>query len=427
MNGPLYLGLDIGTSGVRTAVVDRAGELVSEARLSLERHVVGEGVDAEDWWAAARNVLREQTGRLGARADNIRALAVDGTSGSMVAVDTDGATLGPGLVYDSKGFAAEAALVARHAPAGSVTLGTGSALARALRLLKGAPGGARLAHQADLVTARLTGRVGVSDESNALKTGWDAEARRWPEWVAPILREAGLSPEVLPAVVPVGGAMGEVSERAARETGLRPGTHVVAGTTDSVAAFLASGERQPGAAVTSLGSTIALKIVSPSRVEDGARGIYSHRIGDTWLAGGASNAGGRVLLTQFSPEEIEPVSTRIDPNIPTGLDYVPLPSRGERFPVNDPDLEPRLTPRPRDDATFLLALFEAMARVERDGYRALADLGAPFPERILTAGGGAANATWSAVRERVIGVPVEPLERAEASVGMALLARDASS
>lgn len=58
--------------------------------------------------------------------------------------------------------------------------------------------------------------------------------------------------------------------------------HLVA---DSIAAFLAAGVMQPGEAVTSLGSTMAIKMVSTSRVDDAAFGIYSHRLGDLWLVG----------------------------------------------------------------------------------------------------------------------------------------------
>ena len=424
MSGPLFLGLDIGTSGLRTTVIDRAGGTVSEARVDLGRrdHPDG-GSDAEAWWQAARTVLARQAATIGEAARGLNAMAIDATSGSMVATDADGRPLGGTLMYDSTGFDAEAERIAPHAPPGSIARGPGSALARAMRLLRDAPEGARVVHQADFVVGRLTGRRGVSDESNALKTGWDAEERCWPDWIA----ATGLPVEALPRVVPVGTPIAPIDPDIAAAIGLPESLRVVAGATDSVAAFLAAGSRAPGTAVTSLGSTIALKIVSPCRIEDAARGVYSHRIGEDWLAGGASNAGGRVLLRHFDAATIERLSARIDPDRPTGLDYLPLPSPGERFPVSDPGLAPQLDPRPDDDTTFLQVMLEGMARIERDGYRALADLGAPYPTRVLTAGGGARNEVWRRIRERALGVPVAALERAEASLGMALLARDAVS
>ena len=78
-----------------------------------------------------------------------------------------------------------------------------------------------------------------------------------------------------------------------------------------------------------------------------AFGIYSHRIGDQWLAGGASNTGGAAIAKYFSRDEIARLTPLLDPDHPTGLDYYPLASPGERFPVNDPAFAPRLSPRSR--------------------------------------------------------------------------------
>lgn len=414
---PLWLGLDIGTSGVRAAVVDRSGAVVSAVRVPLDRRPLGPGEDANAWWSAARECLVRQTEALD-DPSRLVAMAIDGTSGSMVMVDGGGVPVGAALRYDTKGFDAEAERIGCHAPEGSITRGAGSALARFLRLASNAPASARLAHEADFVVAQLTRAVGVSDESNALKTGWDAEARQWPNWFA----AAGVPMEALPRVVPVGEPMGTVGAGAARETGLPEGLRVVAGTTDSVAAFLAAGSVAPGTAVTSLGTTLALKIVSPVRIEDASRGVYSHRVGDAWIAGGASNVGGGTIAMHFTADEVAALTPRLDPERDTGLDYVPLPRPGERFPVADAGLAPRLEPRPDDDAEFLQGMLEGIARTERNGYRTLEALGAPYPTRVLTAGGGARNGAWAAIRARMLGVPVEPSPEAEASVGMARLA-----
>lgn len=56
-----------------------------------------------------------------------------------------------------------------------------------------------------------------------------------------------------------------------------------------MAAFVAAGVQQPGEAVTSLGSTLAVKLLSDARVDDAATGVYSHRLGDTWLVGAPSS------------------------------------------------------------------------------------------------------------------------------------------
>jgi sugar (pentulose or hexulose) kinase len=196
---------------------------------------------------------------------------------------------------------------------------------------------------------------------------------------------------LLPRVVAPGHPVGTLSPALAAEVGLSPRTLVVAGTTDSTAAAIAAGASRPGDAVTSLGSTLVLKIVSERPVASSAHGVYSHRFGDLWLVGGASNTGGAVLRQYFGLEEILALSARIDPETPSGLDYYPLPSIGERFPRQDPALAPRLEPRPTDPVRFLQGMLEGIAAIEAEGYRLLARLGAPAPTRVIGIGGGAAN------------------------------------
>jgi sugar (pentulose or hexulose) kinase len=173
-----------------------------------------------------------------------------------------------------------------------------------------------------------------------------------------------------------------------------------------------------------------VKLLSTSRVDSADFGIYSHRLpGGEWLVGGASNTGGAVLRSVWggadSDAQLASLSSRIDPSVASPLHLYPLVTAGERFPVCDPGLQPVMGPRPDDDALYLHALLEGMARIEADGYHQLARLGATSLRRVLTAGGGARNAQWTAIRERVLGVPVDASAQGEAAYGAALLARRA--
>ncbi len=103
-------------------------------------------------------------------------------------------------------------------------------------------------------------------------------------------------------------------------------------------------------------------------MEDSNRGIYSHRLGNFWLVGGASNTGGAVLNQFFSDEKLEELSTQIQADRESPMDYYPLAKPGERFPVNDPHLPPRLQPRPENPVEFLHGLLESLARIEAQGY-----------------------------------------------------------
>lgn len=418
------IGVDVGTSGVRAVALDTAGARLAMATEPLPAAVrtAAGGVhqDPALWWQALERVLRRlcATTDLGAQPC---ALCLDGTSATVLLTHRDGTPYGSALLYNDRSAMRAAARVAAAAPADSPARGPSASLAKALRLLASTnadPEDVRVLHQADWLTGRLLTRFGDSDWNNALKLGFDPAAERWPRWLAAL----PLPMQALPQVHAPGTPLGAIAPAAAEATGLPGDTLICAGTTDSTAAVLATGAREPGDAVTSLGSTLVLKIIAERPVAASDFGVYSHRLADRWLVGGASNGGGAVLRAHFDDAALARLSMRIDPQQPSGLDYYPLPGPGERFPVQDPLLEPRLTPRPRDDVRFLHGLLEGIARIERDGYRCLTELGAPAPRRVLSIGGGAGNAVWAAMRRRLLGVEVIAAPEQEAAAGAARLA-----
>ena len=232
----------------------------------------------------------------------------------------------------------------------------------------------------------------------------------------------GVRAELLPAVCPADNLFGVVSDESVSEFGFRKDLKIIAGATDRNAVFLAAGASAVGEGVTSLGTTLAINFLSDRPVSDTARGIYSHRIKDMWLAGGASNTGGGVLLGYFTSEQMSRMERNLDSRNLTGLDYYPLSRPGERFPLSDPNLQPRLEPRPKIDLHFFQTMLEGMSEIERVGYAALQSLGAPELRRVFTAGGGANNRGWTKIREAKLGVPVSTALSRHASVGVARLA-----
>lgn len=347
-------------------------------------------------------------------------MAVDGTSGTLLLATPDGTPLGPALMYNDSRAVAAAAVIDELAPAESPVRGPSSSLAKLIHLGRegaGKPGVLAL-HQADWVAGRLAGQCGYSDWNNALKLGFDAGHQVWPEWVLDLV-PPGIG---LPVVLAPGSTIGTLVPELAAELALSSTTQVVAGTTDSTAAVIATGVARPGDAVTSLGSTLVLKVCSPRPVNSARHGIYSHRFGAGWLVGGASNSGGAVLLQYFSLAELRSLSAQIDGTTTSGLDYYPLPGIGERFPRNDSGLLPRLEPRPTDRRRFLHGLLEGMAAIEAEGYRLLCELGAPPPAQIISIGGGARNPAWTGLRERALGIPVRAADQQEAAYGAARLA-----
>lgn len=415
----LRLGIDIGTSGVRTAVLE--GDVLLSSAKAAHPPQPRTHINAHLWWEAVQTCLHTQMNALreiGRDPKEIRGIAVDGTSGSMVLVDGSLKPVSPALMYNSKGFEAEAKLIANCAEEDHITRGTNSALARAMRLVALADAQpVHLLHQADFISACLLGCSGGSDYNNALKTGFDPETGTWPSWVAEVI-----NPSLLPEVVAPGAALGRLAPDISTSFGLSSQTVVYAGTTDSVAAFLAAVPGiQEGIAVTSLGSTLAVKLMSRSRIDDPSIGLYSHRLGDNWLVGGASNTGGAVLKRYFDGETLAKLSANIDPEQDSGLDYYPLLEPGERFPINDPTLQPRLSPRPKDDTVFLHGLLESISRIEAACYKAMVARGSHYPTAIFTAGGGAINETWNQIRARKLGLSPKLAQQTEAAFGVATL------
>jgi sugar (pentulose or hexulose) kinase len=368
------------------------------------------------WWKATRRALQSLARQMDLK--RIGAIAVDGTSGTVLGVDANGQPVAPAQMYNCRARAEIVRSIAAVAPPESAAHGTTSALARAIAM-QTQPGVIRLIQQADWISGQFSQRFDVTDENNALKLGYDPIARCWPDWLVKV----GLRPDRLTTVVPAGTATSTIARCRASALGLAADVAIVAGTTDGCAAFLAAGAERCGDAVTSLGTTLVLKLLSDRPLFDSNLGVYSHRIDDLWLVGGASNSGGAAIAKHFSLDRIRELSEKMSPNVPTGLHYYPLAGRGERFPHNNPDMQECVEPRPESDILFLQALMEGITSVEKLGYHCLAELGGPSVKSIRTVGSGAKNAAWRAIRARMLGIPiVDPVDD-EAAVGAARLAR----
>ncbi|MEW8027626.1 MAG: FGGY-family carbohydrate kinase [Candidatus Thiodiazotropha sp.] len=417
----LYIGIDLGTSGCRAVAIDDAETI----RISASRPLPSPETpqphqsqqDPEIWWQTLVEVLTE----IGRACDDntIAAIAVDGTSSSLLLSDQQGKPLTPALMYNDSRSMEQLSFLKTIAPEGSPVLSASSSLAKLLHLRQNLSTDRYLVrHQADWILGRLCGDYRYSDENNVLKLGYDPIRRQWPRW----LDKLQVDGDVLPKVVPGATRIGELCRQAAEATSLPQGIPIVAGTTDGNAAFLATRANEIGEAVSSLGSTLVLKILSDKPVFAAEFGVYSHRLGDRWLVSGASNSGGAVLASYFSNEEMARMTPDLQPDQPTGLDYYPLLSPGERFPLNDAGYQPRLQPRPADDRRFFQGMLEGIATIEATGYGLLRQLGAPKPRCVYSIGGGALNEAWRRIRQRRLSVPVITASQQEAAFGTALLA-----
>ncbi len=417
----LFLGIDLGSTGCRIIAVNGRGEVRARAEAPLPMAIKKESQYTQDptlWWKAVTASLQHLFGQIDSK--NIHTIAVDGTSGTMLLCDAKGTPVTPAIMYNDSRAAEPAERIAAAADEMCGAHGATSSLAKLLWLQerKIHQRARHVLHQADWIAGRLTGSYGHSDYNNCLKLGYDAVNQEWPSWIASLR----VKTELLPEVHFPGGEIATVDADIAETFGLLPDTRVVAGTTDGVAAFLAAGASKPGHGVTSLGTTLVLKLLADEPIFASQYGVYSHRLGRYWLAGGASNSGGSVLLQYFKAEQMREMTPLLDPDHPTELDYYPLPGTGERFPVNDPDLAPRLEPLPGDSVTFFQGMLEGIASIEALGYQLLAELGAPKLTALWTTGGGSANAPWERIRKRVLQVEMNKARSGHAAYGAAMLA-----
>lgn len=407
--------MDFGTTGARAVVIDAEGRVLTRGSRLFH------GAQSASLW---RTALFELLAQIPYPLRNIlRAIAINGTSATVLMCDASGEPLGAPLLYNDDRASDQCGMLAQVAPPDHAAVSATSGLAKLLWLTRqnGLAGAASFMHQADWLAFLLHGKPGISDYHNALKSGGDPATLDYPAWVKALPGSA-----LLPRIVAPGTDIGPISGRIAHHFSLPVDCLVRAGTTDSIAAFMAAGAQKPGEAVTSLGSTLVLKLLSATKVESAQHGIYSHRYGDLWLTGGASNSGGAVLKAFFSDAELLELSARIDTQLPSGLDYYPLLKPGERFPFSDPACMPRLSPRPEDKVLFLYGLLEGIARIEAHGYELLQRLGTSPLLSVRSAGGGAHNPVFSMIRARLLGVPLREAQHSDAAYGSALLARDGS-
>ena len=461
-NEDLFVGFDLGTSGARISVIDCKYEEVYTKALSWQEasSYSSCSYDDPDAWKDAVFTLLD-TAKVHVDLSDVKSLCFSGTSASCLLLDSSSSSQtvsrSPRMYnYDvtSDDTAGTIAMkqLTKYAPAKHTALSPTGSLAKLLSWHAQAPiqPTEQLCHQADYLAYTFLGDsslVGiVSDWHNCLKLGYDVRALNWPTWLTKCLADNSIPQSVLPqTIVSPGQRIGPISQTIAEQTGLSANQCVVvAGTTDSNAAFFAATGKDAtlGTAVTSLGSTLAIKQLSSQYVEDASVGVYSHRfpsvlLQDTgkdkeaWLVGGASNVGCAVLRSEgFSNEELEQLSRDIDPTVETPLDYYPLIKKGERFPVSDSSKEPVLTPKPDNRKDYLHGILQGISTVECDGFNVLGKLGAsPMPPTVvMTSGGGSRNDMWIQMRQRRLqeafgsDIQVAKAQNVEAGYGAAILA-----
>lgn len=415
---PLLVGLDVGTQGARAIVCDESGRVVALCSRSFSSDVSVDGLPSgrfeqhpRVWWEAAESALVDVVAALketGRNVGEIAAIAVDSTSGTILPVDDTGEPLRPALMYNDGRAEAEAkecnAAGAEFTDKLGYKFGSSFGLPKILWLARHEPNiwhnASRIIHAADYIVGKLTGDFSITDNSNAMKTGYDLMDGRWPEFIG---TELGIDVGRLPNVVSPGEVIGAVSAQCASSTGLAAGTNVVGGVSDGTAGFVASGASGIGEWNSTIGTTLVMRGVSRELVKDPLGRVYCHKHPDGyWLPGGASNVGGECLAKVFPNDDYDKLNACIGALLPTAMLVYPLMKRGERLPFVDGAAEGFVCGEAGTLEELYAAYLEGVAFVERWCFELMAELGAEVGDTVYATGGGAKSLEWMGIRACVL-------------------------
>ena len=428
----LVIGIDIGTGGVRVLAATLMGEVVATANADIE--VSGSKLalgwheqNAEFWWVSVTACLSKVVDCLGDKVGAVAALAVDATSGTVVCLDDVGSPVRPALMYNDSRSELEAQelceVAAEHCDRHGYRFTSSFGAAKIAWLIRNEPDTVTrtrwFCHQADFIVGRLTGEFGITDYSNALKTGYDLFNRCWPPWIDTF----GNIRDRLPKVISPGERVGELSSAAVSRFGLPNRLVVVAGATDGTAGFLASGAHRVGDDNTTLGTTLVFKRLVESPIADEKSLLYSHRLpGGYWLPGAASNTGAewiRKFYDNKNPADLDEQARQL---LPSELVAYPLARTGERFPFFAPTAEGFCEPDTVNELERYAANLQGVAFTERLGYEILNTATDVNCGDVFATGAAARSNTWLQLRADVTGRTIHRPTHPESAFGSAVLA-----
>jgi xylulokinase len=429
------LGIDVGTSFVKAALVTPTGRTVAQAQAAYPLHHPRPGwaeQDPEDWWQGVVAVTRQVTA---AAAGTVAAIGVSGQGCAVTLVDDAGAPLHPAIIWmDSRSepqcerlrqccatdilqlngkspapYNADPVLMWLHEHLPSVV-----SRARCSLTTTG------------YINLRLTGTSVLNASDASILFAFDLAAG---DWSPALIRQFGLPAHLYPPVAPCAQVIGELRPAAAIELGLPPGIPVVAGGEDTSSAGLASGAATSGTAFLSLGTAGTLYVVEARPLVHPNLLTFLHVLPGQYLVGGSMAAIGAGLAwcrRVLGAELDYPTLTTLAAASPPGAGqviFLPYLS-GELQPINDGHARgvffglSMSTERPQ----LIRAVMEGAAYAIAHNLEFAEELGAPVAELRAT-GGPTRSGLWCQIIADVCGRPLRILaDGAGAPIGNALLA-----
>ena len=425
------LGIDLGTSELKLALVDATGALVASAGapLTVSRpHPHWAEQHPHDWWdalVAAANALR---GRHPDAWDAVRAIGLSGQMHGAVLVDEERRVLRPAILWNDTRSSAQCEELVRRLPslpeiAGNLAM-PGFTAPKLLWVAEHEPAIFRRIGQVllpkDWLRWRLTATA-VSDMSDAAGTLWLDVGRR--AWSPQLLQAGGMTLAQMPAVVEGSDVSGHLQRDAAIALGLPEGLPVAGGGGDNAASAVGIGATQPGQGFLSLGTSGVLFVVTDRHRPNPASAVHAfcHALPGRWhqmsvMLSAASCLQWVTRLTGSASESalLERVEALTDAERDRAPLFLPYLS-GERTPHNDPHAAGAFFGMDNDTDAARLghAVIEGVAFGLADGLQALRDAGTEV-RRLTLVGGGARSAHWAQLLADTLDIELMTADGAEA-------------
>ncbi len=433
----MFIGLDLGTSGIRALLVRADGQAIRAADAPLKvshPHPGWSEQDPADWVAAARAALGELVEREPDAMAQLRGIGLSGQMHGATLLDENGDVVRPCLLWNDTRAHAQAARMDAdptfRAVSGNIVF-PGFTAPKVAWVADHEPEifarTALVLLPKDYLSFWLTGRA-MSDMSDAAGTAWLDTGER--AWSAPLLAASGMVHAQMPALTEGTGTVGPVRGDLARELGLPEGVVVVAGGADNAASACGAGALSEGDGFVSLGTSGVLLAARSGFAPQPETAVHTfcHAVPGAWYQMGVMLAATDCLnwlagITGAKPAELTGELGKALA-APEDLRFLPYLS-GERTPHNDSAVRGAFTgldiSHTRADLTR--AVIEGVSFGLRDSLDALRATGAR-PNRLLAIGGGTGSRYWLELLATVLELPLDLPEQGEfgAALGAARLA-----
>lgn len=439
---PYLLGVDVSTTGVKALLIDQNGGVVGSANteqpLSTPQPLWSEQ-DPADWWNGAIQSIRQVLLTTGVPGTAIQGIGLTGQMHGLTLLDASGAVLRPAILWNDQRTGEQCDTIRERLGksrlieiTGNNAL-TGFTAPKILWVQENEPDiYAKIQHillPKDYVRYKLTGEFAVDRADAAGTLLLDIKTR---DWSAEMLRALDVSPAWLPKTYEGPEVTGTITAEAARLTGLRAGTPVVAGGGDQAAQAVGVGAVQPGIVALTLGTSgvVFATTGQPFIEPEGRLHAFCHSAPGRWhLMGVMLSAAGSLRWFRDTNAPGESFDSLLEPakNIPPcseGLLFLPYLT-GERTPHPDPMARGAfvgLTIR-HGMAHMSRAVLEGVAFGLRDSFELIKSAGLESIQQVRVSGGGARSALWRQILADVFNAELITVNTTEgAAYGAGLLA-----